>query len=60
VTKTRQNKKPKRGSDEIRTTRRITPGVIEFYTKRAHELRAEYYRNMWRIIWAWLTGIGRR
>ena len=40
--------------------RRITPGVIEFYTKRARESWAEYYRNMWRIIWAWLTGIGRR
>lgn len=40
--------------------RRITPGVIEFYTKRAHELRAEYYRNMWRGVWSWLSGIGRR
>jgi len=40
--------------------RRITPGVIEFYTKRAHQLRAEFYRDMWRAVWAWLTAIGRR
>jgi hypothetical protein len=42
------------------SSRRITPDLIAFYTKRAHELRAEYYRNMWRAIWDLLTGIGRR
>ena len=41
-------------------TRRITPDLIEFYTKRAHELRAEYYREMWRAIWTLLMKIGRR
>jgi hypothetical protein len=42
------------------SSRRITPDLIAFYIRRAHELRAEYYRNMWHAIWAWLTGIGRR
>jgi hypothetical protein len=42
------------------TPRRITPDLIEFYKKRAHELRAEYYRDMWRAIWVSLTRIGRR
>jgi hypothetical protein len=42
------------------SSRRVTPGVIEFYTKRAHELRAEFYRDMWRAIWDWLSNIGRR
>ena len=42
------------------SSRRITPDLIAFYIKRGHELRAEYYRNMWRAIWAWLTSIGRR
>jgi hypothetical protein len=40
--------------------RRVTPDLIAFYIKRGHELRAEYYRNMWRAILAWLTSIGRR
>jgi hypothetical protein len=40
--------------------RRVTPDLIAFYTRRAHQLRAEYYRDMWRAIWALLTGIGRR
>jgi hypothetical protein len=50
VKKTRQNEK---------SSRRITPDLIAFYIKRGHELRAEYYRNMWRTVWAWLTTIGR-
>ena len=46
----------KRGSDEIRTVaRRVTPDLITFYIKRAHRLREEYYREMWRAIWARLT-----
>jgi hypothetical protein len=40
--------------------RRVTPDLITFYIRRAHDLRAEYYRNMWCAIWALLTGIGRR
>jgi hypothetical protein len=35
--------------------RRVTPDLIAFYARRAHELRAEYYRNMWRAIWGWLS-----
>jgi hypothetical protein len=42
------------------TPRRITPALMEFYRTRAHELRAEYYRDMWRAIWTRLTRIGRR
>jgi hypothetical protein len=40
--------------------RRITPDLIAFYIKRGHQLRAEYYRNMWRKVWAWLSGVGTR
>jgi hypothetical protein len=41
--------------------RRVTPDVIEYYTRRAHRLRDEYYRNMWRAVWASLAAIiGRR
>jgi hypothetical protein len=42
------------------TSQHITPDFIGFYKKRAHELRAEYYRDMWRAIWVSLTRIGRR
>lgn len=42
------------------SSRRITPDLIAFYIKRGHELRAEYYRDMWRAIWAALIGIGGR
>jgi hypothetical protein len=38
----------------------ITPGLIEFYKKRAHELRAECHRDMLREVWALLARIGRR
>jgi hypothetical protein len=40
--------------------RRVTLDLIEFYKKRAHELRAEYYRNIWRAVWTLLMRIGRR
>jgi hypothetical protein len=42
------------------SSRRITPDRLAFYVRRGHELRAEYYRDMWRAIWNWLTSIGRR
>ena len=32
--------------------RRITPELMAFYKKRAHELRAEAIRNMGRALWA--------
>jgi hypothetical protein len=40
--------------------RRVTQDLIAFYVKRAHQLRAEYYRDMWRKVWAWLSGVGTR
>jgi hypothetical protein len=40
--------------------RRVTPDLIEFYAKRAHQLRIEYYRAMWRAVWALLLKIIRR
>lgn len=39
---------------------RVTPALIEFHKQRAFELRAEYYRNMWRAVWASLMRTGRR
>jgi len=42
------------------TRRHITPDLIELHKKRAHELRAEYYRGVWRAIGARLTRIGWR
>jgi hypothetical protein len=42
------------------TARRITPDLIAFYTRRAHELRAECYCKMWRAVWALLLKIGRQ
>lgn len=42
------------------TPRRVTPELIEFYRKRAHRLRIEAYRDMWRAAWTWLIKIGQR
>lgn len=42
------------------TPRYVTPDLIEFHRKRAHDLRVEYYRNFWRAVWASLMRIGRR
>jgi hypothetical protein len=36
-------------------SRRITPDLLDFYIKRAHALREEWYRDMWHAIWSWLT-----
>jgi hypothetical protein len=41
------------------TSRRVTPGLLEFYISRAHALRAECYRDMWRAIGAWLVRLKR-
>ena len=30
------------------TPRRVTPELIDFHTKRAHQLRVEVWRDMWR------------
>jgi hypothetical protein len=53
VTSTSRDRRPD-------TPRRVTPDLIEFYRKRDHDLRGEYYRNFWRAVWALLMRIGRR
>ena len=40
--------------------RRITPDLLDFYIKRAHHLRDEAIREMWRAVWGRLTQIGRQ
>jgi len=37
------------------SSRRVTPDLLAFYIKRAHQLRADYYRDMWRAVWGWLS-----
>src|ERR1700754_4901981 len=37
------------------SSRRITPDLLAFYIRRAHQLRTEFYRDMWRAIWIRLT-----
>jgi hypothetical protein len=41
-------------------TRRVTPELIAFYTRRAHQLRVEAYRNMARALWTLLMKMVRR
>ena len=38
-------------------SRRVTPELMAFYARRAHDLRAECYREMWRAVWALLKRI---
>jgi hypothetical protein len=38
-------------------TRRITPELMAFYKRRAHQLRAEAIRNVGRALWASLMRI---
>ena len=38
------------------SSRRVTPDLIDFHIKRAHELRIQFYRRMWRAVWDWLIG----
>jgi hypothetical protein len=40
-------------------SRRVTPDVLDFHIKRAHQLRVEFYRNMWRAIGALLIRLKR-
>jgi hypothetical protein len=35
--------------------RRVTPELLAFYKKRAHRLRDEAWRTLWRDVWAFLT-----
>ena len=46
--------------DVPRPPRRITPGIIPFYAREAHRLRAEAYRGMMLGLWAWLARIAGR
>lgn len=46
--------------DAPRHQRRIAPGTIAFYARKAHRLRAEAYREMMRGLWIWFAGIIRR
>jgi len=41
-------------------SRRVTPELMAFHKRRAHWLRDEAWRNMWRALWASLKGILRR
>jgi hypothetical protein len=41
------------------SSRRVTPDVLDFHIKRAHQLRAELYRDMWRAIAALLVRLKR-
>jgi hypothetical protein len=41
------------------TSRRVTPDVLDFHIKRAHQLRAAFYRDMWRAIGALLIKLKR-
>jgi hypothetical protein len=52
--------KPKRRDIEGRdTTRRVTPELLDFHIKRAHQLRVEAWRDMWRAIGALLIRLRR-
>ncbi len=37
--------------------RRVTPELLAFYKKRAHRLRDEAWRNLWRHVWASLMKV---
>jgi hypothetical protein len=36
-------------------SRRVTPDLLDFYIKRAHALREEFFRGMARAIAAWFV-----
>ncbi len=37
--------------------RRITPELMAYYKKRAHQLRDEAWRDLWRRVWALLKKV---
>jgi hypothetical protein len=41
------------------TPRRVTPELLDFHIKRAHQLRVEAWRDMWRAIGALLVRLKR-
>jgi hypothetical protein len=40
--------------------RRVTPELMAYYKKRAHDLRTEACRDFWRALWASLRKIVQR
>jgi hypothetical protein len=57
--------KPKRRDIDRRdiegrdTTRRVTPELLDFHIKRAHQVRVEAWRDLWRAIGALLVRLKR-
>src|ERR1700722_14544235 len=45
------------GTRAVTPSRRITPGLMDHYKRKAHRLRAEAYRNMGRAFWRALKKI---
>ncbi|MEH2537256.1 hypothetical protein V1278_002420 [Bradyrhizobium sp. AZCC 1577] len=41
------------------TSRRVTPELLAFHTRHAHQLRVEAWHNMWRALWALLVRLKR-
>ena len=41
------------------TSPRVTPELIDFHVRRAHQLRVEAWRNMWRGLWSLLVRLKR-
>jgi hypothetical protein len=46
--------------DAPRHQRRIAPGTISFYARKAHRLRAEAYREMMFGLWDWIATLAKR
>jgi hypothetical protein len=40
-------------------SRRVTPDILDFHIKRAHQLRVEAWRDMWRGLWRLLIKLKR-
>ena len=41
------------------TPRRVTPELLDFHIKHAHQLRDDAWRNMWRGLWTLLLRLKR-
>ena len=41
------------------TPRRVTPELIDFHIKRAHQLRIDACRDVWRTVGEWLVRLRR-
>jgi len=49
-----------RMADEDDNAQRITPELMTYYTRRAHQLRADACRDAWRWLWTVLMRMLRR